>query len=155
METEHWGYKKVGYKYKTGSRFVTPTELDLFCDITGMRDNVFLSDEVGRAYGAKRRVVPGAFLLAISIGLLRETGLITAPRTFYLGTDNFKVNTPVYLYETLRLEGELLHRRVTSEGDRVVVRYSFLMKNQDDVVVAQGENICIFPNPEFKSSEKT
>ncbi len=146
MDKEHWGCKEVGYKYTTGTRFITATELDMFCDISGMRAEMFLSDDAAKAFGARGRFVPGAFLLGIVFGLLGETGLVDSG--VFLGTNNTRFNIPVCPYDKLRLEGELLSRRATSKGDRVIVTYSWLMKNQDDEAVAQGENTCIFPNPE-------
>jgi len=151
MEQEHWGYKEVGYKFATGSRFVTASDLDIFCSVTGMREDIFLDDEAARTVGAeigqipKGRIVPGAFQLAIVFALLRETGLIE--KGVFLGTNNMKFNAMVYPYDRLRVEGELLNRRVTSKEDRVIVTYSWFLKNQADVAVAQGENTCIFPNP--------
>ena len=146
MEKEHWGHKEVGYKYATGSRLITPTELDIFCDISGMRVDAFLDDEVAKALGAKRRFVPGVFQMALLLGLLWDIGLVADG--IFLGTNDAKFNAPVYPNDRVRAEGELLSRRVTSKGDRVVVKYSWFIRNQDDVVVAQGENTCIFPNPE-------
>jgi len=70
MEKEHWGHKEVGYKYATGSRLITPTELDIFCDISGMRVDAFLDDEVAKALGAKRRFVPGVFQMALLLGFV-------------------------------------------------------------------------------------
>ncbi|MBA7684802.1 hypothetical protein ES703_93215 [subsurface metagenome] len=147
MEKEHWGYKEVGYKYTTGTRFITATEVDIFCDISGMRADVFISDEVAKASGARGRVVPGPLLMGIVFGLLGETGLTSSG--MLLGVNNTKFNVLVYPYDEVRLEGEILNKKVTSKGDRVIVTYSWSMRNQDDVVVAQGENACISPNPEW------
>ena len=138
MEKEHLGYKEIGYKYTTGSRFITATELDTFVDITGMREDFFLSDEVAKAYGARGRFVPGVFIMGVGFGLLAEAGL--ARQGIFLGTNNTRFNVPVCPYDSIRLEGEVLNRRVTSKGDRVLVTYSWFVKNQEDVVVAQGEN---------------
>jgi acyl dehydratase len=151
MNKEHWGYKEVGYKFATGTTFVTATDLDTFCNITGMREDIFLDDEAAKAVGArlgqipKGRIVPGAFQLAIVFTLLGKTGLIE--EGVFLGTNNMKLNAMVYPYDRLRLEGELHNRRVTSDGNRVIVVYSWFLKNQNDVIVCQGENTCIFPNP--------
>ena len=146
METEHLGYKEVGYKYTTGTRFITPTELDTFCDITGMRMDVFLRDDAAKALGLEGRTVPGVFIMAILLTLIGEIGLLS--NGIFLGTNNVRFGAPVRPYDRLRAEGELLNRRVTSKGDRVIVTYSWFMKNQDDDVVAQGENTAILPNPE-------
>lgn len=151
MEKEHWGYKEVGYKFATGTRFITTTDLDTYCNVTGMREDIFLDDETARVVGAKigqvpkGRIVPGAFQLAIVFALLGGTGLIE--EGVYLGTNNMKFNAMVYPHDRLRVDGELLNRKVTSKGDRVIVAYSWFLKNQHDVTVAQGENTCIFPSP--------
>ena len=76
-DNEHWGYKEVGYKYTTGTGFVTPGELDLFCAASGVRQDIFISDEAGKALGARARIIPAVFLIpAIVFRLLKETGLI-------------------------------------------------------------------------------
>jgi len=138
---EHFGYKEAGYKYTTPSRLILPTEVDLFCLISGMREGIFLSDEVGKMYGAKGRVVPGAFLVGIALGLIRETGLIgEVIGSFFLGTDKLQAISPVYPYDKVTVEGEVLNRRVTSKGDKVVVTYSWVMKNQEGTLCAQAEN---------------
>ena len=146
MEKEHLGYKEVGYKYTTGTRFVTPTELDTFCDITGLRVDVFLRDDVAKTLGLEGRTVPGVFIMAILLALLCEIGLLSDG--IFLGTNNVRFGVPVRPYDRLRAEGELLNKKVTSKGDRVVVTYSWFVRNQDDDVVAQGENTAILPNPE-------
>ena len=50
------GYNDVGYKFTTGTRMVTPGDLDLFSAAAGMRDPAFLSDEVAKAVGLKARI---------------------------------------------------------------------------------------------------
>jgi len=56
----------VGEKYVSDeTRLITPTELDIFCNITGMRGAAFLSDEAAKAFGMKSRLLPGAMSLAI------------------------------------------------------------------------------------------
>ena len=147
VAVEHFGYKEIGFKFASPTRVIMPMEIDMFCEISGMREEIFLRDEVGRSYGAKGRVVPGVFLMAITLGFLYETGLSKATGAFYLGTDKFKVNSPVYPFDTVSVEIEVIKKRVTSKGDRVVLTYAWFMKNQEGVVVAEAENTCIFPNP--------
>ncbi len=58
---EHFGHKEVGYKYRAGPAYATPTEVDLVCAITGSREEHFLEDEAGKALdiGARGRILPG------------------------------------------------------------------------------------------------
>jgi len=145
MEKEHLEYKEVGFKYTTNSRLVTPAELAAFYEIPGIKEDMFVSDEAGKAIGFKGKIVPAAFTIGLAFSLIGEKGL--AEGGIFLET-NAKFTAVVYPNDRLRVEGELLSKRVTSKGDRVVVIYSWLVKNQDDVVVVQGENTELLPNPE-------
>ena len=127
----------VGEKYVSDeTRLITPTELDIFCNITGMRGEVFLSDEVARSLGMKSRLLPGAMSLAILFSLL---GKFLGGAVF-TGLNNLKLLAPVYPYDKLTAEAEVIGTKETSKGDRVFVTYSWTLKNQDEVTVAQGEN---------------
>ena len=119
------------------TRLVTATELDMFCNITGMRGDVFLSDEAARSRGMKNRVLPGAMSLALLFSLLEGEFLQGA---IFTGLNNLKLLAPVYPYNRLKAEAEVLAKKETSKGDRVFVTYSWILKNQDEVTVAQGEN---------------
>ena len=128
--------RNVGDKFKSGSRIVTGTELDMFCTVAGLRLDAFLNDEAGRALGFKGRVVPGAFAFALVFGLLGE--LLNGH--VHVGTNNMKVLAPLYPYDRVRVEGEVLDKKEASKGDRAFVTWSWAVKNQDDVILVQGEN---------------
>ncbi len=128
--------RNVGDEFRGSSRVITGTELDMFCTISGMRLDAFLNDEAARSLGFKARVVPGPFVFAVVFGLLGE--LLNGH--VHVGTDNMKVLAPLYLYDRVRVEGEVLRRKESSKGDRVFVTWLWAVKNQDEVVIAQGEN---------------
>lgn len=128
--------RNVGDKFESGSRIITGTELDMFCTVAGLRLDAFLNDEAGRALGFKGRVVPGAFAFALVFGLLGE--LLNGH--VHVGTNNMKVLAPLYPYDRVRVEGEVLNKKETSKGDRAFVTWSWAVKNQDDVILVQGEN---------------
>jgi acyl dehydratase len=145
---EHFGYKEVGYKFETEPRYATNGEVDMFCDVTGLRDDAFLRDDGLAALGLDRRVVPGLFIMAIMFSGLIKSGL--THDGLFVGTDNVKFKENVHPYDSLHTVGEVIESRVTSKGDRVVVRYTWRVINQNDVVVAEGVNTCFFPNPYAK-----
>ena len=126
------GEKWVGEE----SRLITGTELDLFCDITGMRGDAFLNDKAEQAMGMKSRLLPGAMSFALVFSLL---GRFLGPAIF-TGVNNMKLSSPVFPNDKLRAETEVIGKKVTSKGDRVFVTYLWKLINQDDVLVAQGEN---------------
>jgi|GEM_PF-544260 len=144
-------HMKVGDKYVTSSRIVTRTEIENFCAATGMKLPVFASDEwvkaspEHQALGVKGSVAPGQFAMAIFLGNLITDGLLDDV-IVQLGTDKVKYLAPVYPYDTLRTEIEITGNRVSKSGTQVIVDYEWAVKNQNDVIVEQGENTCMFKN---------
>jgi len=136
MAEELVAKKNVGDKFSSDSRIITGTELDMFCTIAGLRLDPFLDDEAGRALGFKGRVVPGAFVFALVFGMLGE--LLNGH--VHVGTDNMKVLAPLYPYERVRVDGEVVNKKETAKGGRVFVTWAWAIKNQDDAILAQGEN---------------
>ena len=136
MAEELVAKKNVGDKFSSDSRIITGTELDMFCTIAGFRLDSFLDDEAGRALGFKGRVVPGAFVFALVFGMLGE--LLNGH--VHVGTDNMKVLAPLYPYERVRVDGEVVNKKETAKGGRVFVTWAWAIKNQDDAILAQGEN---------------
>ena len=137
MAEKRFADRVVGEKYVSDeTRLITPTELDIFCNVTGMRGDAFLSDEAARSLGMKSRLLPGAMSLAILFSLL---GKFLGGAVF-TGLNNLRLLSPVYPYDKLSAEAEVIGTKATSKGDRVFVTYIWTLKNQDDVTVAQGEN---------------
>jgi acyl dehydratase len=128
--------RNVGDEFETGSRIITAAELDMFCTITGNRLNPFLVDEAAQSLGFKERVVPGSFIFALVFGLLegRLNGHV------HVATNNMKVLAPLYPYDRAKVGIKIIDKKESSKGDRSFVTWSWAVKNQDDVTVAQGEN---------------
>jgi len=145
MEKEHFGYKDIGYKFVTEWRYVTPIEVNLFCDITDTREDIFLRDDTAREYGLKGAVLPALLIFAKLMSGLMEAGLTL--EGLFVGINNAEFITPVHPYDRIRGEGEVLEKKVTAKGDRVMVRYAWQVRKENDVIVARGENHCMFPNP--------
>ena len=128
--------RDVGDEFETGSRIITAAELDMFCTITGNRLNPFLIDEAAQALGFKERVVPGSFIFSLVFGLLGD-GL---NRHVHVATNKMKVLAPLYPYDRAKAAIKVINKEESSKGDRSFVTWTWAVKNQDDVTIAQGEN---------------
>jgi 3-hydroxybutyryl-CoA dehydratase len=128
--------RNVGDEFETGSRIITSAELDMFCTITGNRLDAFLNDETAKAMGFKERVVPGSFIFALVFGLLGErlNGHV------HVATDKMKVLAPLYPYDRAKVGIKIIDKKESSKGDRSFVTWAWAVKNQDNVIIAQGEN---------------
>lgn len=140
---------KVGDKHITPAKMVTKTDIETFCSVTGMLHPLFLSDqyvnsdEESQKIGLKGSVVPGQLAYAIMLGnLLRDETLDDV--IVQLGANNIRWPAPAYPYDMLRTEIEITGNRVTKEGKKVIVDYKWQVKNQNDVVVVEGNNTCLF-----------
>lgn len=144
-------HMKVGDRFVSAPRVVTRTDIESFCAATGMVHPLFASNEwvksseAHQALGFKGSIAPGQLAQAVFLGNLVAAGLLDDVIA-QLGTNNVKYLAPVYPYDMLRTEIEITGNRVSKSGKQVIVDYKWAVKNQDDVIVEQGENTCMFKN---------
>lgn len=128
----------VGDRFVTKPRVITKTDLELYAISTGDTHPMFLSEEAAQGAGWKTQLVPGLLTFSIAVGLLIQAGYIRDVMAF-MGTDKVRFNGPVYPYDAIRIETEVLSKKQTSKGNWIC-SYSWVVRNQNDEAVAQGEN---------------
>ena len=129
---------EVGDRIVTKSRVITKTDLELYAISTGDVHPMFLSEEYAQSLGWKTQLVPGPLSYSIAVGLMIQSGFI-ADVMAYMGTDKMKFLAPVYPYDTIRAEAEVLSKKETKKGNWIS-SYKWVIKNQNDEVTAEGEN---------------
>ena len=129
---------EIGDKILTKSRVITKTDLELYAISTGDTHPMFLSEEYARSLGWKMQLVPGLLTYSIAIGLLIQSGFIIDV-TAYMATDKLRFLAPVYPYDTIRVEAEVLAKKQTKKGNWVC-SYKWIIRNQNDEALAEGEN---------------
>jgi acyl dehydratase len=145
MAEQRIQHLNVGAKFITRPKLVTGTDIDTFGAVTSMLHPLFLSEErvkqdpFAQAVGLKTRVAPGLMVSAVGLGQLLQSGLLDDV-VVSMGTDKVRFTAPVYPGDMIHMEIEILSRRETKAGDRVISTYKWEIKNHDDVVVAEGEN---------------
>lgn len=135
---------EVGDRYVTRPDVVSEGLLDSFVHLIGLTHPLFLSDGYAKGWGFKSRASTGILTFAFMMGLLFKAGLLI--NGVYMGTDKMRHLLPVFPGDMIRAEIEILDKRLTSKGDRFIIRYKWQVKNQDDQVVSEGENTCMFPS---------
>lgn len=128
----------VGDTFVTKPRVITRTDLELYAISTGDTHPLFLSEEAAQAAGWKTQLVPGLLTFSIAVGLLIQAGYIRDVIAF-MGADKVRFSAAVYPYDTIRVETRVLSKKQTSKGDWKC-SYSWVVRNQRDEAVAQGEN---------------
>ena len=121
----------VGYKFRTHRRTIAESDLTAFVNLTWLTEELFtVEDDSDRVI--KGRAVPGALVYSFAEGLLlatmQDTGLA------FLGAQ-LDIKAPTHLGDTIHVEAEVTEARLTSKGDRGLVRTSNVVVNQNGVTV--------------------
>src|SRR5687767_8903295 len=127
---------KVGFRFRTHRRSIAESDLASFVNLTWLTEELFaVADDSSRAI--KGRAVPGALVYSFAEGLLlpsmQDTGLAFLNATL-------DVKAPTVIGDTIHVEVEVTECRLTSKGDRGLVR------SRNQVVNQRGETVLEY-NP--------
>jgi acyl dehydratase len=121
---------KVGATYQTLGRTVSETDIVNFVNLGGFTEPLFMDMEyVKKESVFGTRAAPGVMTMALSEGLVMQTGLIHGVGMAWLGGE-VKVTAPVLAGDTIRVEVEIVDTRETKKADRGIVTYRHRVLNQ-------------------------
>jgi acyl dehydratase len=117
---------RVGFRFRTHRRTIAESDLAGFVNLSWLTEELFtVADEAGRAI--KGRAVPAALVYAFAEGLLlptmQDTGLAFLNATL-------DVKGPTIVGDTIHVESGVVEARLTSKGDRGLVRFANKVINQ-------------------------
>jgi acyl dehydratase len=117
---------KVGFRFRTHRRTIAESDVANFVNLTWLTEELFaVADDSQRAI--KGRAVPGALVYSFAEGLLlpsmQDTGLAFLNATL-------DVKGPTVVGDTVHVECEVTEARLTSRGDRGLVRFANRVVNQ-------------------------
>jgi acyl dehydratase len=117
---------KVGFRFRTHRRTIAESDVSSFVNLTWLTEELFtVDDDTKRAI--KGRAVPGALVYAFAEGLLlptmQDTGLAFLNATL-------DIKGPTVVGDTVHVESEVMEARLTSKGDRGLVRFANKVVNQ-------------------------
>jgi hypothetical protein len=121
---------KVGLRFRTHRRTINEADLAAFVNLTWLTEELFTV-----AHG--KRLVPGALVYSFAEGLLLPTMQDTGVAFLNATLD---IKGPTYVGDTLHVECEVAEHRLTSKGDRGLVRF----RNQ---VITQNREVVLEYNP--------
>ena len=135
---------KVGEVLVTGRRTVEGGDVSRFAGLTG-DFNPLHTDEVFAAqtpFGA--RVAHGILTLAVSNGQQNLSGWFEGTALALLGLDRLRFTAPVKFGDTINTEMTVKQARESVKGDRGVVTFDVVVKNQrGEVVCTYEENVLM------------
>lgn len=115
----HYEDLSLGQRFRTAGRTITAADLSAFCNLTWMTEELFTDADYRAEMALPAAVVPGALVYAFAEGLLlpmmQGTGLA------FLEAD-VRIKGPTVVGDTLTVYCEVVEMRLTSRGDRGLVR---------------------------------
>jgi acyl dehydratase len=117
---------KVGFRFRTHRRTIAESDLANFINLTWLTEELFaVADDSNRAI--KGRPVPGALVYSFAEGLLlptmQDTGIAFLNATI-------DIKGPTSVGDTIYVESGVTEARLTSKGDRGLVRFANKVVNQ-------------------------
>src|SRR5919106_2255892 len=117
---------RPGFPFRTHRRTIAEADLAAFVNLSWLTEELFtVEDDSGRAI--KGRAVPAALVYSFAEGLLlptmQDTGLAFLNATL-------DVKGPTRVGDTIHVEAEVIEHRLTSKGDRGLVRFANKVVNQ-------------------------
>ena len=119
----------VGFKFRTHRRTIMEADLAAFINITWLTEELFAVEEKDR-----RRLVPGALVYSFAEGLLLPTMQDTGVAFLNATLD---VKAPTFVGDTIHVECEVTEHRLTSKGERGLVRFFNRVLNQKNEVTLE------------------
>lgn len=109
----------LGMRFRTAGRTITQADLSAFCNLTWLTEELFTNAAHREGMTLPSAVVPGSLVYAFSEGLMlpmmQDTGLA------FLEAD-MRVKGPTVVGDTITVFCEVVEARLTSKGDRGLVR---------------------------------
>ena len=117
---------RLGFRFRTHRRTIAESDLAGFINLTWLTEELFaVDDDSTRAI--KGRAVPGALVYSFAEGLLLPTMQDTGLAFLNASLD---VKAPTRVGDTIHVEAEVIEHRLTSKGDRGLVRFANKVLNQ-------------------------
>ena len=121
---------RIGFRFRTHRRTIAESDLASFVNLTWLTEELFAvvekpGDDSERVL--KGRPVPAALVYSCAEGLLLPTMQATGLAFLNATLD---VKGPTVIGDTIHVESEVTEHRLSSKGDRGLVRFANRVRNQ-------------------------
>jgi len=131
----HFEELAVGDRFRTVGRTITEADLVAFINFSWLTEEIFTNTAERGSVALPPRVVPGAMVYAMAEGLMLPAIQNTGLAFLHAEMD---VKGPSCVGDTLHVEVEITEARLTSKGDRGLVRATNRVVNQ------RGDTVLIY-----------
>ena len=140
-----YGDLKVGERIVTPGKTITHAATTIMTGLGGYTHPMFNDEEYCKANTPfEGMVAPGEMTLFFMGGLAEASGIFDETVIALVGLDNIRFRYPTRPGDTVRLEMQVKAKKETSQGDRGLVTFDWVCRNQRDEATVEAEATLLF-----------
>jgi hypothetical protein len=122
----------LGTRWRTAGRTLFESDLSAYVNLTWFTEDLFTNLDDRSGNGIAGRPVPAVMVMAMAEGLVLPSMERTGVAFLHVSMD---VKAPMQVGDTIYVECEVIESRLTSSGDKALVRTRNSVRNQAGVTV--------------------
>ena len=135
---------EVGMTLVTPSRTITHTDIVNFCCLTGDFNEVHANIEYAKTTPFGDIIAHGPMIYGICGGLQYASGINDGTLIALLGIENWKILKPVMAGDTIHMAQIIVETRLTSSGDKGIVKVQRQILNQREERVQDMDTTMLY-----------
>jgi len=132
-----------GFTITTPGRTIGEADVMAFAGLTGDFTELHTNEEHARATPYGRRVVHGAFVFSLSVGLTTRTNVVNDTIVAFARVDNLRFVRPVFIGDTIRVAKRVLDTTPATAVTGLVSFDTRVLNQHDDVVLAYVDRLLV------------
>lgn len=134
----------VGEEIQTPARTITNTDIVNFACLSGDFNEVHTNHEYLKTTSFGQPIAHGPLIYAVAAGLQYASGVNDGTLIALLQVDNWRMLNPVFHGDTIHMVSKVLDTKLSSKGDRGVVKFERSVINQRGEIVQQMESKYLY-----------
>ncbi|KXB05760.1 hypothetical protein AKJ49_00140 [candidate division MSBL1 archaeon SCGC-AAA382A03] len=141
---------KKGDKITSPGRTITEADIVNFADISGDWNEIHTNENYMKDSSYGKRIAHGLLTLSVARGLFYRTNF--SPETVaFLGIENLKFLSPVFVGDTIRLVSEVIETRPSKSRENVgILKTKDIVKKQNDENVMEMKTVLMVKRENMK-----
>lgn len=128
----------TGQRFTSHRRTLTETDHQLFMMLVGDWSPIHADAEFARLHGQGKRIVHGGLGIALTLGLQTSALDFADPLLGALGLTDWTFKVPLFIDDTVYVEVEILDKRITSSGNKYILRRKLRLLKTDGALCQEG-----------------
>jgi acyl dehydratase len=126
----------VGQRWESPGRTITEADVVRFAGLSGDFNPIHMDHEFARSTPFRRPIAHGLLVLSVASGL--STAHPPMRTLAFMQLREWHFHGPVFFGDTIRVQGEVMHKEARARGRRGEITWRRRVLNQEGKVVQEG-----------------